>query len=267
MKKVTLKEVEIRLHERFGETVKIVPSTYVRTKIKAQFIDKEFGVFWCEPLYVMTRGYRHPNYRKVCKLIDIAEIKKRIFVAHGDSVKLDESTYLGTHFKARFIDTLHGEFWTLPKTLINGKHGHPARSLGKREETMIERYGVRNPQQNKEIADRTAKSSNNSCIKIHWKTGEELVCKASYEPKVIDYLNANKIEYSWQPRVFDTPILSLTGKNTVYTPDLLLIKTNMWIEIKGWMRKDAQEKWDWFQSEYPNSDLWNEKKLKEMGIL
>ena len=267
MKKISIKEVEIRLYERFGDIVKIIPSTYVRTKIKAQFIDKKFGMFWCEPLYVMSRGYRHPNYRKVCKLIDVKEIKERIFSTHGSTVVLDESTYLGTHFKARFVDSLYGEFWTLPKTLIKGGHGHPNRTLGKRESTMMEKYGVRNPQQSKEISDRSARSSNNSSVKIHWKTGEELICRASYEFKVIDYLNINKIEYLWQPKVFNTPILSPTGKNTVYIPDLFLIDTNMWVEVKGWMRKDAQEKWDWFQSEYPNSDLWNKNKLKEMGIL
>ena len=30
---------------------------------------------------------------------------------------------------------------------------------------------------------------------------------------------------------------------------------------------DAREKWDWFHKEYPNSELWNKKKLQNMGIL
>jgi hypothetical protein len=33
------------------------------------------------------------------------------------------------------------------------------------------------------------------------------------------------------------------------------------------MREDAKEKWEWFHSNYPNSELWNESKLKEMKIL
>jgi len=33
------------------------------------------------------------------------------------------------------------------------------------------------------------------------------------------------------------------------------------------MRKDAQEKWDWFHGLYSNSELWQQKKLKEMGVL
>jgi hypothetical protein len=38
-------------------------------------------------------------------------------------------------------------------------------------------------------------------------------------------------------------------------------------EIKGYFRKGAKEKWDWFQSTVPNSELWNKEILKEMGIL
>lgn len=267
MKKISIREVESRLYKRFGETVKIVSETYVRTKIKAKFIDKDFGVFWCEPIYVMNRGYRHPEYRKVCKLIPVEKIKERIFSMHGDTVKLDETTYFGTHKKARFIDALHGEFWSLPKNLISAGHGHPNRAIEKREATTLRLYGVRNSQQNKNISLKTAKNSNNSTTLKHWKTNEEIVCRASYEHKVVMYLNINKIDYIWQPKTFDTPILSPRGKNTTYTPDLFLVDNNIWIEIKGWMRKDAQEKWDWFKSKYPNSDLWNEKRLKEMGII
>ena len=43
-----------------------------------------------------------------------------------------------------------------------------------------------------------AKSQTNSTLKYHWKTGEELVCQAGWEPKVIDYWNTNKIDFDWQ---------------------------------------------------------------------
>jgi len=52
-----------------------------------------------------------------------------------------------------------------------------------------------------------------------------------------------------------------------YYPDLYLFSTKKWVEIKGYFRKDAKEKWEWFQTIKPNSELWNEQKLKEMGIL
>lgn len=111
------------------------------------------------------------------------------------------------------------------------------------------------------------KSSNNSGIIFHWKTNEELVWKASYERKTLEYLNLNKIEFLWQPKMFQTPILTSKGNQSTYRPDAYLIKENLWVEVKGFMRKDAQEKWDWFRREYPNSDLWDKKRLKELGIL
>ena len=49
--------------------------------------------------------------------------------------------------------------------------------------------------------------------------------------------------------------------------DILVVKDNLYIEIKGYFRADALEKWEWFCKEYPNSELWNEKKLKDMRIL
>lgn len=52
-----------------------------------------------------------------------------------------------------------------------------------------------------------------------------------------------------------------------YRPDLFLINENKWIEIKGWMRKDAQEKWDWFLTIMPISELWNKEKLLSLNIL
>jgi hypothetical protein len=129
------------------------------------------------------------------------------------------------------------------------------------KKTCIEKFGVPNPTQNREIAIKASKSSNRFSIKFHWKTNEELVCIASWEPKVIDYLNQNKINYEWQSKVFKMP----NGKT--YRPDLHLTDQNIWIEIKGYFRKDAKQKWDWFQSYMPNSELWDLKKLKSLKIL
>lgn len=129
----------------------------------------------------------------------------------------------------------------------------------------IKKYGVPYPAQNKDIALKTAKSQKNSFILYHWKTNKELVCIASYEKKVVEYLNKNKINFRWQPKVFKLTLYN--GKNTTYRPDLYLYSTKKWIEIKGYFRKDAQEKWDIFQTIKPNSELWNKDKLKTMGIL
>ena len=107
-----------------------------------------------------------------------------------------------------------------------------------------------------------AKKLNNSYILYHWKTGRELVCVASYEKAVVEYFNANKINFRWQSKTFILP----DGKHT-FRPDLYLFSTKKWIEIKGFFRDDAEEKWNWFHKEHPNSELWDKTKLKSLGIL
>jgi hypothetical protein len=37
-------------------------------------------------------------------------------------------------------------------------------------------------------------------------------------------------------------------------------------EIKGYFWKDALEKWSWFHQNYPNSELWDKNKLKQLNI-
>jgi len=125
-------------------------------------------------------------------------------------------------------------------------------NVGVRErfkQSCLEKYGVAHPMQNHEVALKNAKAQNNSFTTTHWKTGEEVVCQASYEKKVVEYLNENKIEYKWQHKTFTMP------NGRTYRPDLYLIgKRKPWIEIKGYFRKDAREKWDWFHEQVkPNS--------------
>jgi hypothetical protein len=78
---------------------------------------------------------------------------------------------------------------------------------------------------------------------------------------VVDYLNANQIDYLWHPKSFEMD----NGRH--YTPDCYLPEGRVWIDIRGHFWKDAREKWDWFHARYPNSELWNKEKLKEYKIL
>ena len=112
-----------------------------------------------------------------------------------------------------------------------------------------------------------AKSQTNSYILYHWKTGEELICQASYEKKVVEYLNINKINFRWQPKTFTTTIFTSKSKAKTYRPDLYLFSTKKWIEIKGYFREHNKVKWDWFHKEHKNSELWNKEKLHQLGIL
>lgn len=123
------------------------------------------------------------------------------------------------------------------------------------KKTNIERYGFDNPTKNKDILLKSMKSCNKAVIKQHWKDNSEIVCVGGYESSVIDYLNLNKIEYIWQIH-FSLP------NNKTYICDLYLINEDKYVEIKGYFRKDALEKWTLFQTMYPNSELWDKEKLK-----
>lgn len=140
----------------------------------------------------------------------------------------------------------------------------PAKSLKireKMEKTCLERYGVNIPAKNKDIALRCALSANQITILKHWFSCEGVNCRAGYEIAVVEYLNKNQIDYNFQPQTFLMP------NDRTYTPDMYLPDRDLWIEIKGYKRPDAMKKWRWFHKEYPNSELWDEKKLKKMEIL
>lgn len=243
-----IEEVKKRLFSIHGDKVVLDEDTYEGTRIKAHFIDREFGEWWATPAVVL-KGSRHPksgdsarrkNIEKAldaCRL-SIEEVKKRIFEQHGDLISIDESTYINVHEKARFFDKEYGYWFASPWGILQGNR-HP--------------HGR---------ARRGAKSQQRCVIKYHWKTNEILYCVASYEIVVVDYLNKNKIDYVWQKRTFKLP----DGKHC-YTPDLYLVKEDQYVEIKGYFREASLKKWMWFHSTYPNSELWDKKVLVEKGIL
>lgn len=134
-------------------------------------------------------------------------------------------------------------------------------SKEKAKQTCLKKYGVDNPTKNKNIRLKAAKSCNNSYALNHWQTNEEIICQGSYEKKVAEFLNKNKIKYIWQPYTFHLP------DGRTYTPDCHLTDKDIWIEIKGYFYNDAKEKWEWFRKENPNSELWDKEKLKELKIL
>ena len=132
----------------------------------------------------------------------------------------------------------------------------------KSKQTCLENYGVEYPSQNREIALKQARSANKLELHYHWLTGEEIWTQGSYEANTIYDLNNKRINYLWQPKVFKLA----NGKT--YRPDMYLPDEDKWIEVKGFFRKDAKEKWDEFHNTIMlNSELWDAIKLKEMGVL
>ena len=262
-RKIPIEEIVQRIFEKHGNIISLDVLTYKNTHTKCRFFDKDYGEFWATPSAILRgvtnskRGHIRGGEKQK---YSIEEIKNRIYAIHAGTIILDESTYIDVNHKARFIDIDFGEWWVKPFKILSRKDGHPKRKSIRAKETCLKKYGVNHISQVPEIASKQAKSANNSTILYHWKTNEELVCRASYEPKVIKYLNQNQIDYDFQIR-FSMP------DGRVYFCDLYLKNEKKYVEVKGYFRKDAREKWDWFHSEYPNSELWNEKKLKEMKIL
>jgi hypothetical protein len=259
-RRTPLSKVKQRLSEIHGESVKIVENTYMGTKQKATFVHEKYGSWEATVGHLLWTGSNHMMAAADNLKLTQQEVEEKLKTVHGDSMLIVWSTFVNSKTKATFIHKKYGEFSATPNFVFNG--GGPAvGSLDKLRTTNMKRYGVEHSSQNREIALKTAKSSNKTTILFHWKTGEELVCQASYEPKVVNYLNFNKINYLWQPTVFKMS----NGKT--YRPDFYNEDDSKWVEIKGYFRKDALDKWNWFISEYPNSELWDEKKLKSLGIL
>lgn len=140
-------------------------------------------------------------------------------------------------------------------------HGSPSSKMKRVKQTLLQKYGVDHQSKVPEIALKMAKKCNNAVVKTHWKTGEDLICQGSYEAKTVDYLNNNLIDFEWQSKIF------ILNENTSYRPDFYLVKEDLWVEIKGFWRKDALEKWELFKAVCTNSEVWDSSKLKRMKII
>ena len=258
----TLINIKEELYAKFGSTIAIDQDSFSIKNKKAIFIDSVFGK-WHASYNNVIAGLGHPNRAKIeksYKSYSTASFNKALYGIYSGKVKLIEP-YKGILDKHKFVDIDFGEFEAYAANVLHKGTGHIKRAVLRRKTTSIKKYGVEHPMQVPEIALRCAKSNVMSECILHWKTNEELVCTANYEISTVKWLNKNKINFDWQPKTFVLP----NGKT--YRPDLFIIDEDLWVEIKGFFRKKSKEKWEWFNSLYPNSELWDKKKLKELYIL
>lgn len=201
---------------------------------------------WCPDCYVDSRKIT------LDKCIKIANINNGFFLSvaapKNSKIKVLWKCSLGHKFFMNYNNIQSGQWCSIC-------------AEDKRMATRIRKYGYPYLMQNNELSLRASKTKNQITILYHWKTNKEVYCRGSWEVKVVEYLNLNKKDFIWQPKAFP-----MVGGRT-YTPDLYLSDLDLWVEIKGYFWGDAQEKWDWFHQTHPNSELWNEKKLKIMNIL
>jgi hypothetical protein len=246
-RKLTLEQVKIKLNKVHGETVSIVDETYISTHAHATFVDKEFGE-WTAQVKSVLEGRRHTNNKRFARSKSIKHtldsIKRRLFELYANEVTLvDGQIYVNSHVKMKFNDKKYGEWSAMPYCVLNAYSGHPSRGQSNR-----------------------AKKSRLSKTVTHWKTGQDVICTASYEFIVVNWLNENKIDFLWQIP-FKMP------DSHVYYVDLLITSgefAGMYVEIKGtFARKNgdtSRKKWEWFHNEYSNSELWDSVRLKQLGF-
>ena len=257
------KKFKAELERALGHLVTLKEGSFKGLTKKATFVDCDYGEWVACPQNVL-RGKGHPDraskIRAESKTIDVEDIRMRLQQIHQGKVALT-GPYLGMLKKTTFRDEDYGEFEALPANVIHKATRHPKGAPDRRVKAFLERFGVRHHLQNDEQFKRAWKSRCAQYEEAHWKTGSQLVCTARWELKVVRWLNENKLDYLWQPKAFKMP------NGRTYRPDAYVIPWDTWIEVKGYMQPQSQAKWEWFQSVYPNSELWDKTRLLELGIL
>jgi hypothetical protein len=234
-------------------------ATYVSKHEPARFVDKEFGEWWACPKEVL-RGHTLHRKRALQLGQNIKLSAADVMARLPGHISLDASSYVNTAVKARFVDADYGEWWVTPNQVLFGSH-HPERAKENRKRTCIARYGVEHVTQSREMFVKGQKTKRKTVHIKHWKTGETLVCVGSYEKAVVEWLNKEETEFSWQ-----IPFVLSGGR--VYYCDLYLHSEDKYVEIKGWwMQEVSRRKWMEFHSTHPNSELWDRPKLKSMGLI
>ena len=95
-----------------------------------------------------------------------------------------------------------------------------------------------------------------------WGKYKGVNMRSGYEIGYAKYLDKNNIKWDYEPTTFDLG-------HTAYTPDFFLPEKEVYVEIKGWMRKEALIKIKEFIKQNPDIKylLLGEKELKKMGVL
>ena len=243
--------------------IKFISDFYIRNSDKYNFQCLVCLHIWSQLPRLVIHSTGCPN----CYETDVRKnpknkltLQKCHDVAENNNGKCLETKYINNKIKMLWECNIHKHQWRASFQDVCGGHWCVKCAVIKRANTNIERYGVSVPAKNLEIAKKTAKSLSKKKTVFHWKT-DELMYMAGWDSNVASYFNENKINYSHEPKAIQMP------DGRVYIPDFYLQDKDLWIEVKGHFWGDAQEKWDWFHKTYSNSELWDQKKLKTLGIL
>jgi len=86
--------------------------------------------------------------------------------------------------------------------------------------------------------------------------------RSNWEIAFAYFLDCSGIKWEYESKTFDLG-------NTTYTPDFYIPEWDCYIEIKGWWRDDAKEKFQLFKKKYSdiNIKVLEQKKLKKFGVI
>ena len=166
------------------------------------------GIKWPDDIPRNTNGHLRgkPNVALIGKPRS-DETKEKLRVAHTGR-KMPEET------KAKISARHKGRSLTPPESRRRGKDHH---------------FFGKAPPKGGGI------SKGSYCLKGHW-------VRSTWELAVANWLFQNKIDYQYEPALFDL------GDGIRYRPDFYLLKPNIWIEVKGYMRPNDEEKMKRFRA-------------------
>lgn len=72
-----------------------------------------------------------------------------------------------------------------------------------------------------------------------------IMMRSAYEARFAKALNERSLRWEYEPRWFSLSSAKL------YMPDFYVVDLDVYVEVKGWWRDDAREKFNAFVSEYP----------------
>lgn len=96
------------------------------------------------------------------------------------------------------------------------------------------------------------------------KQGSSYFMRSTWEVKYAIYLDSIFEKWFYEYKKFE---IIVDGIESTYTPDFYLPDKELFIEIKGYWRKDAKKKYKVFKETYPNIkiNIYGKKELKQLG--
>lgn len=90
----------------------------------------------------------------------------------------------------------------------------------------------------------------------------DIYFRSSWEINFAKFLDLSNVKWKYESKTFDLG-------NTTYTPDFYLPEFDCYIEIKGYWRTDALNKYKRFKRKYSNTNIkiLHKKKMQEMSLI